>query len=60
MGKGKNKKGKQRKSGLGRTAATATKKFTAPTPGLEDVYFPWGTAKDAAKFEETVSALHGT
>ena len=38
-------------------AAASTKKFTTPTPGLEDVYFSWGTAKDAAKFEETVSAL---
>ena len=39
MGKGKNKKGKRRTSGLGRAAAASTKKFTAPTPGLEDVYF---------------------
>ena len=57
MGKGKNKKGKRRTSGLGRTAAANTKKFTAPTPGLEDVYFRWRTAKDDARFEETVSAL---
>ena len=57
MGKNKNKKGKRRTSGLGRAAAATTKKFSAPTQGLEDVYFSWGTAKDAAKFEETVSAL---
>ena len=57
MGKNKNKKGKRRTSGVGRAAAATTKKFTAPTQGLEDVYFSWGTAKDAAKFEETVSAL---
>ena len=57
MGKNKNKKGKRRTSGLGRAAAATTKKFSAPTQGLEDVYFTWGTAKDAAKFEETVSAL---
>ena len=57
MGKGKNKKGKRRTSGLGRTAAANTKKFTAPTPGLENACFSWGTAKDAAKFKETVSAL---
>ena len=35
----------------------APKKFTAPMSGLEDVYFTWGTAKDAAKFEDTVSQL---
>ena len=57
MGKNKNKKGKRRTSGLGRGAAATTKKFSAPTQGLEDVYFSWGMAKDAAKFEETVSAL---
>ena len=32
-------------------------KFTAPTSGLEDVYFTWGAAKDAAKFEDTTSKL---
>ena len=32
-------------------------KFTAPTLGLEDVYFTWDTTKDAAKFEDTVSKL---
>ena len=55
MGK---KKGKRnaRRNGT-ETGATAPRKFTAPTPGLEDVYFTWGTAKDAAKFEDTVSAL---
>ena len=39
MGKTKNMRGKQRKSGLGRSGATTAKKFTVPTPGLEDVYF---------------------
>ena len=55
MGK---KKGKRnaRRNGT-ETGAAAPRKFTAPTPGLEDVYFTWGTAKDAAKFEDTVSAL---
>ena len=38
-------------------AGAGTTKFTAPTLGLEDVYFTWGTAKDAAKFEDTVSKL---
>ena len=34
-----------------------TPKITAPTSGLEDVYFMWGTAKDAAKFKDTVRKL---
>ena len=56
MGK-RTKRTRQRnaaRSGGGSGAATP-KKFTAPTSGLEDVYFTWGTAKDAAKFEDTVS-----
>ena len=32
-------------------------KFTAPTLELEDMFFTWGTAKDAAKFEDTMSKL---
>ena len=55
MGKKKGKKN-TRRNGT-RTGAAAHREFTAPTPGLEDVYFTWGTAKDAAKFEDTVSAL---
>ena len=38
-------------------AGTGTTKFTAPTSGIEDVFFTWGTAKDAAKFKDTVSKL---
>ena len=57
MGK-KTRQARQRNTaGSGRSGAAAPKKFTAPTSGLEDVYFTWGTAKDAAKFEETVSHL---
>ena len=41
----------------GGSGAATSKKFTAPTSGLEDVYFTWGTAKNAAKFEDTVSQL---
>ena len=55
MGKKKGKKN-ARRNGTG-TGAAAPREFTAPTSGLEDVYFTWGTAKDAAKFEDTVSAL---
>ena len=57
MGK-KAKRARQRNAaGSGGSGAATTKKFTAPTSGLEDVYFTWGTAKDAAKFEDTVSQL---
>ena len=34
-----------------------TKKFTAPTLGLEDVYFTWGTVSDAARYTEVVDKL---
>ena len=34
-----------------------TKKFTAPTPGLEDVYFTWGTVSDAVRYNEVVDKL---
>ena len=44
-------------AGSGGSGAATPKKFTAPTSGLENVYFTWGTAKDAAKFEDTVSHL---
>ena len=52
------KKGKRRQRGVGGAGSPAgTTKFTAPTSGLEDVFFAWDTAKDAAKFEDTVSKL---
>ena len=52
------KKGKRRQRAVGGAGSPAgTMKFTAPTSGLEDVYFTWGTAKDAAKFEDTASKL---
>ena len=55
---GKKNKRKQRTVGGARSSVGAgTMKFTAPTSGFEDVYFTWGTAKDAAKFEDTVSKL---
>ena len=57
MGK-RTKRARQRNAaGSGGSGAATTKKFTAPTSGLEDVFFTWGTAKDAAKFEDTVSQL---
>ena len=54
---GKRTKRKQRAAGGTGSPGGATVKFTAPTSGLEDVVFTWGTAKDAAKFEDTVSEL---
>ena len=55
---GKRFKRKQRAADGTRSPGVAgTVNFTAPTSGLEDVFFTWGTAKDAAKFEDTVSKL---
>ena len=54
------KKGKRRQrtvSGAGSSGGAGTIKFTAPTSGLEYFFFAWGTAKDAAKFMDTVSKL---
>ena len=54
------KKAKRRQravDGAGRSGGAGTTKFTAPTLGLEDVFFTWGTAKDAAKLEDTASKL---
>ena len=47
----------QNGTGPGTSDGATPKKVTAPTPGLGDVYFAWRTAKDAAKFEDTVSLL---
>ena len=53
---GKRIKRRQRTVG-GAGSPAGTTKFTAPTSGLEDVYFTLSTAKDAAKFKNTVSKL---
>lgn len=56
-----NKKGMRQQNGTGPGApcGATPKKLMAPTLGLEDVYFTLGTAKDAAKFEDTLSLLAG-
>ena len=55
---GKQFKMKQRAAGgTGSSGGAGTVKFTAPTLGLEDVFFTWGMAKDATKFEDTVRKL---
>ena len=48
-----NRKGKLDSS----EAPTTKKKFMAPTLGLEDVYFIWGTVSDAARYAEVVDKL---
>ena len=47
----------ERKSKPGASAAPVTKKFTAPTPGLEDVYFTWGTVSNAVRYTKVVDKL---
>ena len=52
------KKFKRRQRAVGGAGSPAgTTKFTAPTSGLKYVFFAWGTTKDAAMFEDTVSKL---
>ena len=47
-----------RKGKLYSSASPATKKkCTAPTSGLEDVYFTWGTMSNAARYAEVVNKL---
>ena len=41
----------------GSKAPTTKKKFTAPTVGIEDVYFTWGTVSDAARNAKVVDKL---
>ena len=52
-GKTKNRRFKPSTPG----ATTSKTKYKAPTSGLEEVVFTWGTARDAAKYEEVKSEL---
>ena len=56
-GKPRRVRGKKSGSEEGTSITQAKKKFTAPTPGYEDVYFTLGSTKDAAQFQETVNKL---
>ena len=47
----------RKKKSKSATAPTTKKKFTAPTLGLEDVNFTWGTVSDAARYAEVVDKL---
>ena len=50
-------KGKKSGSDRGTPTSPTKKKFTAPTPGYEGVYFTPGSTKDAAQFQDTVNKL---
>ena len=47
----------ERKPKSGASAAPVTKKFTAPTSGLGDVYFTWGTVSNTVRYTEVVDKL---
>ena len=55
----KNEKMRGRRTRPPASSATTTSKtkYKAPTSGLEEVVFTWGTARDAAKYEEVKSEL---
>ena len=40
-----------------RNAVFPKEKFTAPTSGLENVTFSWGTTRDAARFKDTLNKM---
>ena len=42
---------------IGATATASSAKFTAPTPGLEDMIFTRGTTQDAARYADIASKL---
>ena len=56
MGK-KNKRKQRSVAKAGRPGRVGATKFTAPTPGREDVHFTWVMARDATKFEDAVSGI---
>ena len=47
----------QKKENLGASAAHVTKTFTAPTSGLEDVYFTWDTVINIARYTKVIDKL---
>ena len=54
------RKSRNQHSGRASSGASATDpgaKFTAPTPGLENVIFTKGTTRDAARYADTVIQL---
>ena len=52
-----NQRGFERKGKSGASAAHVTKTFTAPTSGLEHVYFTLGTVSNTARYTEVVDKL---
>ena len=54
------KKGKRRQrtvGGAGSSGGAGTTKFTAPTPGLEDVIFTWGASVITSSAEDATVAM---
>ena len=54
------KKGKRRQRSVGGTGSSGgagTTKFTAPTPGLEDVIFTWGASVITSSAEDATVAM---
>ena len=54
---GKTNRRRYRKKGESADSSAASPKHESRTPGLEDVVFTYGTAKDAAAFEHTLGEL---
>ena len=52
-----NRRGFAQKGKLSALAAHVTKTFTAPTSGLEGVYFTWDTVRDAVRYTKVVDKL---
>ena len=48
---------KQRVTGGASAEVYAANKYTAPTSGLKNLLFTWGTTRDAAKFTDTLNKL---
>ena len=46
-----------RRASSGASATDPGAESTAPTPGLENVIFTWGTTRDSARYLDTVNQL---
>ena len=57
MGKNRKYRGPWRTPPSSTTTAVGKGKYKAPTSGLEEVIFTWGTVRDAAKYDEVRNKL---
>ena len=57
MGENGKFRGPRRKPSSPTTTTVGRGKYKAPTSGLEDVIFTWGTVQDAVKCEEVRNEL---